>query len=278
MNNNYICIKINATDPAMSEVIIALLGEMPFDTFEEKGATIDAYIKEVDFSEDIENELVTLSQSLDFSYEREKIEAKNWNEVWESNFQPIVIDDFCGIRADFHPPMQLVEHEIVITPKMAFGTGHHETTHSMIQTMRDLDFHQKRVFDYGCGTGILAIMAGKLGATEIVGVDNEFPAYESTLENAEVNGVPQIESIFGMLNDVAATNFDIILANINRNIIVNSLDALYEKLNIGGYILMSGFLQEDEAFMRQNIEERGFTHLSSAQRGNWICMKAVKRG
>jgi ribosomal protein L11 methyltransferase len=260
----------------MLEVIIALLGEMPFDTFEENETGVNAYIKEQDFSAEIEVELNELSESLAFSFEKEKIAAQNWNEVWEASFEPIIIEDFCGIRADFHAPLQLVKHEIVITPKMSFGTGHHETTYQMIKTMRDIDFINKRVFDYGCGTGILAILAGKLGAKEIIGVDNEYPAYESTLENAASNGVPYIKSIFGTLNNVAETNFDIILANINRNIIVNSLDVLYDKLNLGGYILMSGFLEEDEAFMRNTIEMKGLRHLSSAQRGNWICMKAEK--
>jgi ribosomal protein L11 methyltransferase len=273
LNNNYICIKF-AVATELSDVLIALVAEMPFDTFEETATGVNAYIKANDFSQEVENEIVALKEMIEFTYEKEEIEAQNWNLLWESNFHPIVIDDFCGIRADFHEPVQQVEHEIVLNPNMAFGTGHHETTHMMIQTMRDLDFKGKRVFDFGCGTGILAIMAGKLGATELLGVDNEFPAYESTLENAVKNGVPQIRCIFGTMAAVEEGNFGVILANINRNIIVNALDALYDKLNEGGYILMSGFLKEDEVFMINAIETKGFTYLSTKQRENWVCIKA----
>lgn len=260
----------------MSEVIIALLGELPFDTFEEVNDGVLAYVKESDFSESLEAEIVALGENLNFSYSKTHIEAQNWNEVWESNFEIIVIEDFCGIRADFHAPIEGVKYELVIHPKMAFGTGHHETTHEVILAMRDIDFGGKRVFDYGCGTGILAIMAGKLGAKEMIGVDNEFPAYESTIENAATNQVPNVTSIFGTLKDVSQGDFDVILANINRNIIVSSLPTLYEKLNTGGIILMSGFLKEDENHVRNAIEAIGLTYLQTRQRGNWICMKAVK--
>lgn len=276
MNNNYFCISTrNESD--FSEALIALMSEMPFDTFEESEIGVKAYIKKSDFNQDIENQLVELSNTFNFDFSIEEIEAQNWNEVWESNFNPIVIGDFCGIRADFHAPIPKVEYEIVINPKMAFGTGHHETTHMMIEAMKNIDFHSKRVFDYGCGTGILAIMAGKLGATDIVGVDNEYPAYESTIENAEINGVPFIKSIFGTLKDVNEGNFDIILANINRNIIINSLDVLFDKLNPEGIMMMSGFLKEDESFMRNAIEMKGLTFIETKQKGNWICMKVGKK-
>lgn len=276
MNNNYFCISTrNESD--FSEALVALMSEMPFDTFEESEIGVKAYIKKLDFNQDIENQLVELSNTFNFDFSIEEIEAQNWNEVWESNFNPIVIGDFCGIRADFHAPIPNVEYEIVINPKMAFGTGHHETTHMMIEAMKNIDFHSKRVFDYGCGTGILAIMAGKLGATEIVGVDNEYPAYESTIENAEINGVPFIKSIFGTLKDVNEGNFDIVLANINRNIIINSLDVLFDKLNPEGIMMMSGFLKEDESFMRNAIEMKGLTFIETKQKGNWICMKVGKK-
>jgi ribosomal protein L11 methyltransferase len=275
LNNNYICIQVS-TSNEMSEVLIALLGELPFDTFEENASGFNAYIKTADYNAEVKAEIKTLQNNFGFSFSEEEIEAQNWNEVWESNFHPIEIDDFCGIRADFHQPMQHLMHEIVINPKMAFGTGHHETTHMMIQTMRDMDFQEKKVFDYGCGTGILAIMAGKLGATELIGVDNEYPAYESTIENAELNGIPHIKSIFGTLNDVKESGFDVILANINRNIIVNSLATLYEKLNPNAYILLSGFLKEDEDHMKNALAQQQLEFVGMRQRGNWICIKAKK--
>lgn len=252
------------------------MSELPFDTFEETENGINAYIKKNDFNEDVENQLVELSNTFNFEYSIDEIIGQNWNEVWESNFNPIIIGEFCGIRADFHATIANVEHEIVINPKMAFGTGHHETTHMMIEMMQKIDFQSKRVFDYGCGTGILAIMAGKLGATEIVGVDNEYPAYESTIENSEINGVPFIKSIFGTLKDVNDSDFDVILANINRNIIINSLDVLIEKLKPNGIMMMSGFLKEDESFMRNAIEMKGLNYIETKQKGNWVCMRVEK--
>lgn len=276
MNNNYFCISFNNT-AELSEVIIALLGELPFDTFEETPTGgVKAYIKAADYSAAVATEVEQLAEQFDVSFQQLEIESENWNEVWESNFHPIVIDHFCGIRADFHQPIADVKHEIIINPKMAFGTGHHETTFMMIQMMEDMDFHQKSVFDFGCGTGILAIMASKLGATEIVGVDNEYPAYESTIENATLNGVPFITSIFGVLENVTQGNFDVIFSNINRNIIVNSLDVLVEKLKTNGTILFSGFLKEDENYMKSAITASGLQYISSKYKGDWVCIKAIK--
>ncbi|MFZ4545142.1 MAG: 50S ribosomal protein L11 methyltransferase [Saprospiraceae bacterium] len=273
MNNNYYCISTH-NDAKSNDVIIALLGQLPFDTFEENENGINAYIKVADFSAAVAEELKQLAVDMNFSFEKELIESQNWNEVWESNFHPIMIDDFCAIRADFHAPIENMQFEIVIHPKMAFGTGHHETTHMVIQQMRDIDFKDKSVFDYGCGTGILAILAAKLGATRVVGVDNEFPAFESTEENAKINATPHIEAIFGTLKDVKAEGFDVILANINRNIIVSSLAVLHQKLNPGGLLLMSGFLKADESHMKNELTRHGFSHVNTMQRGEWISILA----
>ena len=274
MNNNYYCIKTE-NDAAINEVLIALLSEMPFDIFEEETNGINAYIKVADFSAEIEESLYRLASDFDFCYSKQEIASQNWNEVWESNFQPLQIGDFCSIRADFHELIKSARFEIIIQPNMAFGTGHHETTHLMIQQMQGVNFESKNVLDYGCGTGILAILAAKMGASAIIAVDNEPPAFESTSFNAVANGTPEISVILGTLSDVTAGHFDVVLANINRNVIVSSLGMLHQKLNTGGLLVISGFLGADEIQVRSELTKYGFTHQNTLQKGDWISIAAI---
>ena len=161
------------TNEALRDILIALFSNLDFDSFEETDSGFVAYMEERILNEQVLSELRAMQDNFAFEFTQTPLEDKNWNAVWESNFAPIQIDEFCGIRADFHPPFEQVQHELLINPKMAFGTGHHETTFMMIQCMEKLNFEQKSVLDYGCGTGILAILAQKLGATDIKGVDIE---------------------------------------------------------------------------------------------------------
>jgi ribosomal protein L11 methyltransferase len=217
------------------------------------------------------------SEQFQFQYKTENIPYQNWNEVWESNFQPIIVDDFCGIRAEFHEPLKNVKHELIITPKMAFGTGHHETTFMMIQAMAQLELKGTNVFDYGCGTGVLALLAGKMGAKTLVGVDNEKPSYESTIENAEINGqAEKTTAYFGTLEAVSETDFDVILANINRNVILMTLHLLLPKLKTGGYILFSGFLQIDLEMMHKTMKDNGLSIIETKQKDKWCCLVCKK--
>ena len=181
-----------------------------------------------------------------------------------------------AVRADFHPNTEGVAFDLIINPKMAFGTGHHETTFMMLQQMRSMDFKGKKVLDYGCGTGILAILASKLGAIDLEAVDIELPSYENTLENCMINNVSNVQAICGVLDDVPSHNFDIILANINRNIIVDSLENLKNRLNTEGSLLISGFLKIDENTILQATNYARFTHLKTMQRGNWLSMLLIK--
>ena len=276
MNNNYVEINLHCSSEN-AEILVALIGDFPFDMFEEYDGGVKAYIKQKDYTEDITAYLGELQDTLDFSYEKNVIEAANWNQPWEDNFHPLTIGDFCGIRADFHASLQPIEYELIINPKMAFGTGHHETTHLAIELMQHLDLAGKKVLDYGGGTGILSILASKLGAKEIIAVDNEVPAYESTIENAAINQVDNITSIYGILNDVKASGFDIILANINRNVIIGSLDLMYEKLVPNGIMITSGFLVADEQIIMQSIENQGFSCLERRVKGDWMCLKLRKK-
>lgn len=254
-----------------SEMLMAFLSELPFDTFQENQTGFDAYIPAVALDdEETVAAIEQLSTNFGFHYEKKFLPTQNWNELWESNFSPISVEDFCGVRASFHKPLLGVQHEIIISPEMAFGTGHHETTYMMMAAMQHLAFEGKRVFDFGCGTGILAMLASKLGATTTLALDHEFPAYENTLLTATLNNINNIEARFGTLDDVSESSFDIVLANINRNVILDSLTTLYEKINPSGFLLVSGFLAEDEPLLRQAAEGK-FEPLRLQQKGKWIC-------
>lgn len=260
-----------------NEIIMAVLSDLPFDTFEETTTGVKAFMPENDWNESIEQQITALSEEFDFSFEKTFIPYQNWNVIWESNFQPIKVDDFVGLRADFHPPTEGVTFDLVINPKMAFGTGHHETTYMVMQLMRDVDFLEKKVLDYGCGTGILAILASKLGATDIEAVDIEEPSYENTIENCGINDVHNIKTFCGTLDVIPSSDFDIILANINRNVILYSLPDLKKRLNKGGILLISGFLKQDEQILLDATAKEGFQHIETKQRGNWLSMKLEYR-
>ena len=214
-----------------------------------------------------------LSQKYDFDFTKTFIAYQNWNEIWETHFQPIRIDNFVAVRADFHAITEGVTFELVVNPKMAFGTGHHETTYMMLENMQNIDFHGKKVLDFGAGTGILGILASKMGAAAIEAVDIEEASYENMIENCHMNNVHNMLPIHGVLDDVISTDFDIILANINRNIIIDSLQDLKNRLGTEGrYLLISGFLKQDENVIFQAINYAGFQQMKVSQKGNWLCM------
>ena len=260
-----------------NEILLAILGDLPFNTFEETTVGLKGYMPEEDLTEDVENQLVTLATDFDFVYEKTFIPYKNWNEVWESNFEPIQVEEFVYLRADFHPHNSDVQFELTINPKMAFGTGHHATTYMMIQMMREVDFVDKKVLDYGCGTGILAILASKLKSSTIEAVDIELPSFENTIENCAINHVQNVISFHGTLDTIATDCFDVILANINRNVILDSFVSLKNKLNTEGVLLISGFLVEDKAIMLQAIDSQGFTLVKILENTNWVCMYLKKK-
>ena len=266
--------KVSVTSSAeMRDIIIAILSQSNYNGFEENDFGFKTYIAEEQFEETI---IKTLADQFDFSYKIKLIPQQNWNAVWESNFQPIQIADFCGIRADFHPNFTDVKHEITINPKMAFGTGHHETTLSMMEIMQHLDFQDKKVFDYGCGTGILAILAAKMGANPILAIDYDPLSSENTIENCQKNNIEQVETRLGELSIVKDDEFDIILANINRNVILNSLPSLFLKIKETGQVLISGFLHSDVDLMTNTLEKIGFSIKKVVQKGEWICMQLSK--
>ena len=266
--SNYCEITIPA-EQAIQELLIAELSQIGYDGFEESDKALKAYVPEEHFSEP---DLNILLSNYNLNHSKSIINKQNWNELWESNFEPVQVDDFVGIRASFHPPFTDVAHEIVITPKMSFGTGHHATTYSVMQLMRDLDFRDKTVFDFGTGTGILAILAEKLGATKLLAVDNDDWCIENASENILINGCKYID-----IQKVDKCNIDskfqIILANINKNIILDNIEALANGLEKNGNLVLSGLLIEDEADIQTACEALKLVHQTTVQRNGWIACR-----
>jgi ribosomal protein L11 methyltransferase len=263
-------------DPQLNEILIAFLNELPFDTFQENENGFDGFIPSSEAGEAIVDSINDLKERFSFTFQKEFIHSQNWNKIWESNFHPVVVGDFCGIRADFHEPLQHVMHELVINPKMAFGTGHHETTHMVIEMMRGINFKGKTVLDYGCGTGILAILASKLGATTAFAVDIEQESFQNTVENSVINQVNNCQAFCGELEVVPKMDFDIVLANINRNVILNSLDSLKGFTRTGTVLVFSGFIADDEPLMKEELNNAGYEIKEVKRRNNWIALKCCR--
>jgi ribosomal protein L11 methyltransferase len=255
------------------EVLIALLGEMGYEGFEQEEDLLHAFILEAAFDEAALKELL---EAHGLSYTLQNIAERNWNAEWEANFQPVVVEGFCAIRAHFHPPVPEVEHELIITPKMSFGTGHHATTYMMLQAMRALDLRGKRVLDFGTGTGVLAILAERLGAGNIVAIDNDDWSIENASENVEANACNHIQVLKrDQIADVSGS-FDVILANINKHVIVSQLEALTQHLAEDGVIVMSGLLQDDTEEIENEAVKNNLSVSVRMTKGSWICLKTGK--
>lgn len=270
--SNYCEITIPVQDEALREVIIAGLAEIGYEGFEETDTALKAYISEGKFSE---IDLNILLDTYSVIASKSIIQKQNWNQIWESNFEPVQVENFVGIRAFFHQPFTGVEHEIVITPKMSFGTGHHATTYMVMQLMRELDFSMRSVFDFGTGTGILAILAERLGANRILAVDNDDWCIENASENISINNCKYIDI---QKIDILKLDqqFNIILANINRNIILDNIHELHAGLSPGGQLLLSGLLKEDETEITDACIDLGLQHKKVLERNGWIALWFVK--
>ena len=262
------------------DLLINELAEIGFDTFEEVDAGFKAYIPAADFNRQLLDEhLGPYRQLLLFSYEINLIPQKNWNEVWESNFEPIEITDQVFVRATFHEPRPEFPFEIVIDPKMAFGTGHHQTTAMMMKLMLKTDFKGKKVLDMGCGTGILAILACKLDAAEVTAIDYDPICYESTTENAQLNYCEFIKALCGSQEVIPEELFDIILANINRNILTDQMERYGQVLKPGGEIYFSGFYERpDLGIITEEALKHGLIYMSHKKNKEWVAARFQKIG
>jgi ribosomal protein L11 methyltransferase len=258
-----------------SEILVAELGELPFESFIESDFGVVAYIQKQFWTENILGDLHILS-SPEFvvSYTIEEIEQVNWNEEWEKNFEAIEVDGICHVRAPFHPKTD-AEYDIVIEPKMSFGTGHHETTHMMIQHLLDTDVAGKKTLDMGCGTAILAILAEMKGAQPIDAIDIDNWCYLNSIENVERNNCSQITVYEGEATLLKGKQYDVIIANINRNILLNDMQSYVDCLNKNGTLLLSGFYKEDIPFIDASCTEKGLTYVKKLERNNWVSLKYV---
>lgn len=266
---NYIRLTIEANE-SRQDIFISLLSDVGATGFEQTENTLIAYFNEPDFDEAIIKDIIG-----DNSYQWQKIAEQNWNALWESNFQPVIVSDFCAIRASFHEPIPNVTYELIITPKMSFGTGHHATTYMMIEQMAALDFTGKKVFDFGTGTGILAILAEKLGAAHITATDIDEWSINNALENIQQNDCRHINLYQSA--QVPEETFNIVLANINKNVILQNLSALYNSTTGNGCILLSGLLLSDEEDIIMACEKQGLTVQNKEQRQNWLSLLVRKQ-
>jgi ribosomal protein L11 methyltransferase len=274
---SYICINIQTQDEE-ADMITAELGEIGFDTFLETENGMEASMEKKHFDKAAFFQIMAqYNKNINTDFTIEEVEKQNWNKLWESNFEPVEMNERCIVRADFHVIEKKYDYELIITPKMSFGTGHHQTTSQMINQQMEIDHIDKTVFDAGTGTGILAIMAMKLGAKLADSCDVEDWSVENALENAAANQV----KIGAYLNTAAELSkngkkYDILLANINLHVILAELPAYDSMLRKGGTLLMSGFYSTDVAQVREKAESLGFKFVKQTEKDHWACVRFEK--
>ncbi|WP_417785456.1 50S ribosomal protein L11 methyltransferase [Tenacibaculum sp.] len=277
MDNIYIeyTFEVTPKEPT-TEILIAELGVLGFESFVENENGVIAYIQKEDWNKDILNDVFVLnSEEFSIDYKHKEIEQTNWNEEWEKNFNPIQVDDLVSIRAPFHEDPNL-KYDIVIEPKMSFGTGHHETTHMMVQHLINLDVANKKVLDMGCGTGILAIFAEMKGAQPIDAIDIDAWCYENSLENVERNSCKHISVYEGDASLLKEKKYDVIIANINRNILLNDMETYTNCLTEKGVLLLSGFYSEDIPVIDNEVSKYSLTLKDTIKRNNWVALQYQK--
>lgn len=280
---NYIEVNIEITpfSEEFSDIVVSVIEDLPFESFVNEAPFLKAYISQDAFcAQDLKTLLSAFDgiDSFKIKVSHKFIEYQNWNQVWESNFNPIVVGQRCTVKAGFHKDLPNTEYNIVIDPKMAFGTGHHQTTHLMIEAMLEHEFKGKQVLDMGCGTGILAILAVLRGANALVhAIDIDPIAADSARENSEKNGVGgKIEVLTGNASLIKKNSYDIILANINRNIILSDIEIYSAGLKEHGVIVLSGFYSQDVPAIEQACLKEGLNLVSQTLLDNWTLLKFKK--
>jgi ribosomal protein L11 methyltransferase len=264
--------KVQPLQPA-TEILIAELGYVGFESFVENETGVTAYIQKTDWYDAILDDVQILkSDEFDVSFDFNEIEQTNWNAEWEKNFNPIIVDNVCAVRAPFHEKFN-TQYDIIIEPKMSFGTGHHETTHMMIQHILNNDFTGKSVLDMGCGTGVLAILAEQKGAKPIDAVDYDNWCYLNSTENVTRNNCKHITVIEGDASVLGKHTYDIIIANINRNILIQDMATYVSCLNKNGILLLSGFYADDIPMIQETCEKYLLKLDKKLERNNWVSLK-----
>ncbi len=279
--NDYVEVRIdlNPCCEDITDVAAAMLADVGFESFvaDENGLT--AYIRSGEYSDDKRNVLDDFPFVCRMEWSSKVIEGKDWNKEWEQNyFKPIVVADRCVIHSSFHTDFPKCEYDIVIDPKMAFGTGHHSTTWLIISQLVDMDIKGKNVIDMGTGTGILAILAAMRGAARVTGIEIDEAAYVNALENRVLNSHPEVVMLLGdaaKLSEVGY-NADLFLANINRNVITSDLHDYALSMNVGGTMLLSGFYEQDVPLVVAEAEKYGLSMVGYTTRQQWACVRLVK--
>ncbi len=262
-----------------ADILIAQLADIGFDSFEETDSGFKAYIEGSGFDENELKDVIPeiLKKEGKYTYKVKTINDENWNQVWESNFEPVLIDDKCYIRAPFHESNPEVAYEIIIEPKMSFGTGHHETTSLMVKWLFEIDLKGKTALDMGCGTGVLAILASKLGASKITAIDNYIYAYENTIENVERNFCKNINTVLGDASALGKEKFDVIIANITKNVLLDDMEKYDSVLNKGGVILFSGFFDDDKNQIEAKASDLGLAYKGIKNEKEWASLCFIKK-
>jgi ribosomal protein L11 methyltransferase len=260
-----------------ADILVARLNEINYETFLLEENILKCYIQTSILQKNESIDIIlSLSDQTKINYFFNKIDKKNWNAKWEESFSPVKINSNCIIRADFHKENKDIDHEIVITPKMSFGTGHHETTFLMSNEIFNIKLTNLSILDMGSGTGVLSIISSKLGAKEVMAIDIDEWAYENSIENSILNNTNNINFFKGDVSLIRNKNFDCILANINRNIILRDLVTYYKSLIKGGKLLISGFLVEDFDIVNKKINEIGFKLINKKNKNKWLMLHLEK--
>jgi len=252
--------------------LIAELLEVGFESFLDDENSLLGYISSEFYPKDLINNITFFKNHPEVKFEVRPLEDKNWNQEWESNYHPVTIAGKCHVRAPFHPPLENIAYEIIIEPKMAFGTAHHETTQLMTTWLLELDVDGKEILDMGCGTGILAILANKMGARYVIGLDNDVWAWRNGLDNFRINEVAEGDIYLGNSTLIGKNHFDVILANINRNVLLQDMKTYYEGLRENGMLLISGFYQKDVETITASASGSGFKLIATRNLNDWAVM------
>jgi ribosomal protein L11 methyltransferase len=277
MEYTKVSFKISPNTETLREILMAELAQLPYDSFEEINDGLNAYIPSSEFNEDDINSLqIITSTEHSITYTTEIIPDQNWNKTWEKHFfNPIVIENRCVVKSPFHTDTPPVEYNILIEPKMAFGTGHHETTGLMIKHILDMDFQGKTVLDMGCGTGILGILCAQKGAQKVTGIDIEEWAFNNANENITMNNIHTMEVHCGDASLLGKEQYDIILANINRNILLEDISKYVNVLKKEGILLLSGFYNNDLTIINEECSKHYLKKLSVKEDNNWVAVAYI---
>lgn len=269
--------RLSPADP-WADILIAELADIGFESFSEEADGLKAYISACRYRSRAVNsiyERYVKAGPEKLSFEVQRLGGRNWNVVWESNFEPVVIAGKCLIRAPFHAANPDIAHEIIIEPKMSFGTGHHETTSLAVEWLLEMDLKDKAVLDMGCGTGVLAILAAKKGAQPVTAIDNYLYAWENTQENAERNSVQNIQILHGDASLLGKETYDVIIANITRNVLLEDMAKYHQVLNTGGVLLLSGFLSFDKDTIFAEADRLGLKLVGEKKQEDWVSLKLL---